>query len=165
MLCGMRRILVLLVLLAIAASTGAFAQTGSAALGVGAGFVVPPPAVDGGRDPAFAWGFHVNIPILSTLHLSPSSEIYRSGDTYATDNALSFKFMIPLSGWSPYFGVAPGLTAWGGDVSTHVGALGGVTVPLVSNLGAYAQYKYKVLFRDATNTRYSHVSAGLIFSF
>ncbi len=165
MLWRMKRILVLVAVLTAIASAGSFAQSGSVALGVGAGFVVPPPAVDGGRDPAFAWGFHVNIPILSTLHLSPSSEIYRSGDTYATDNALSFKFMIPLSGWSIYFGVAPGLTAWGGDVSPHVGALGGVTAPLVSNIGGYAQYKYKVLFRDGTNTRYSHASAGLIFSF
>lgn len=165
MLYGMRRILVLVVVLATIVSGGVFAQSGSVALGVGAGFVVPSPSVDGARDPSFAWGFHVNIPILSTLHLSPSSEIYRSGDAYATDNALSFKFMIPLSGWSIYFGVAPGLTAWDENVSPHVGALGGVTLPLVSNIGGYAQYNYKVLFRDATNTRYSHVSAGLIFSF
>lgn len=157
--------MVLIVVLTALASAGVFAQSGSVALGVGAGLVVPPPAVDGSRAPSFAWGFHVNIPVLSTLHLSPSSEIYRSGDAYATDNALSFKFMIPLSGWSVYFGVAPGVTAWGDSVSAHVGALGGVTLPLVSNIGGYAQYKYKVLFRDATNTRYSHVSAGLIFSF
>ena len=161
----MRRFLVLIAVLTTIVSVGALAQSGSVALGVGAGFVVPPPAVDGGREPAFAWGFHVNIPVLRTLHLSPSSEIYRSGGTYATDNALSFKFMIPLSGWSVYLGVAPGLTAWGDAVSPHVGALGGVTVPLVSNIGGYVQYKYKVLFQDASNTRYSHASAGLIFSF
>lgn len=134
-------------------------------LGVGAGLVVPPPEPDGTRSPSFAWGFHVNIPIISTLHLAPSSEIYRDGSTWATDNALAFKFIIPLRAAAVYFGVAPGLTAAGSSVAPHVGALGGVTVPVISNIGAFAQYKYKVLFQDGSNAGFSHLSLGLIFSF
>ena len=157
--------LLLVAILILAVPALAAAQTGPVSLGVGAGAVVPAPEEDGTTDVAFAWGFHVNIPIITSLHLSPSSLVYRNGEFYATDTALAFKFIIPLRTWSLYFGVAPGLTAAGTRTSAHVGALGGATVALVSNISGFAEYKYKVLFRDAANVGFSHLTAGLVFSF
>lgn len=161
----MKRMAILTVLFLVLFVASAAAQSGSVALGVGAGAVVPTRSDDGSWDTSFAWGFHVNIPILNTLHLSPSSELYQIDGVYATDVALAFKFMIPLRLSALYLGVAPGLTAAGSTTSAHVGVLGGFTIGLVSNISGFAQYKYKVLFYDDTNTRMSHVAAGLLFSF
>ncbi len=161
----MKRMAVLTVLLLVAGAGSVAAQAGSVALGVGAGVAVPARSVDGSRDTSFAWGFHVNIPILNTLHLSPSSELYQMDGVYATDVALAFKFMVPLRLSALYFGVAPGLTASGSGTTAHVGVLGGFTIRVLSNISGFAQYKYKVLFYDDTNTRVSHVAAGLLFSF
>lgn len=157
--------LVLAIIFIIVVPALAAAQMGPVSLGVGAGVVVPAASDDGTSDVAFAWGFHVNIPIITSLHLSPSSLIYRSEGVYATDTALAFKFIIPLRVWSLYFGVAPGLTAAGTRTSVHAGALGGATVALVSNISGFAEYKYKVLFRDTANSGFSHLTAGLVFSF
>jgi len=157
--------MVLTAVLVLAVPAIASAQTGPVSLGVGAGAVVPGVSDDGTTDVAFAWGFHVNIPIITLLHLSPSSLVYRNDGVYATDTALAFKFIIPLRTWSLFFGVAPGLTAAGTSTSAHVGALGGATVALVSNISGFAEYKYKVLFRDTPNSGFSHLTAGLVFSF
>ncbi len=165
MLNRMKRIAVLTVVLMVMLGASAAGQARSVALGVGAGAVIPARSDVGTRDTSFAWGFHVNIPILETLHLSPSSELYQTAGVYATDVALAFKFMVPLRPSALYFGVAPGLTAAGRDTAAHVGVLGGLSIPLLSNISGFAQYKYKVLFQDDTNTRMSHVTAGLLFSF
>lgn len=162
---GMKRMAVLTVLLLVVFAGSVAAQAGSVALGVGAGVAVPARSGDGSRDASFAWGFHVNIPILNTLHLSPSSELYQTDGVYATDIALAFKFMIPLRLSALYLGIAPGLTAAGSTTSAHVGALGGLAFRIVSNISGFAQYKYKVLFYDDTNARMSHLTAGLLFSF
>lgn len=157
----MRRILVVAFVLALIAPAALVAQTGPVSLGVGAGLVVPHTA----DEPSFAWGFHVNIPILNTLHLTPASEIYRAGDTFATDNTLAFKFMIPLRGLAPYFGIVPGLTAAGTEIAPHVGGLVGANFPLISNLGAFVQYKYKVVLEGESTTSYSHLGVGALFAF
>lgn len=165
MLARMKPVLVLAIILIVSAPALVSAQSGPVSLGVGVGAVVPAASEDGTSDVAFAWGFHVNIPIITSLHLSPSSLVYRDGKDYATDTALAFKFIIPLRTWSLYFGVAPGLTAAGPSTSAHVGALGGATVAVVSNISGFAEYKYKVLFRESANFGFSHLTAGLVFSF
>ncbi|MFW6313064.1 MAG: hypothetical protein ACOC2N_04185 [Spirochaetota bacterium] len=157
--------LVLAIVFIVAVPALAFAQAGPVSLGVGAGAVVPAPADDGTSDVAVAWGFHVNIPIITSLHLSPSSLVYRNDGVYATDTSLAFKFIIPLRAWALYFGAAPGLTAAGTRTSAHVGALGGATLALVSNISGFAEYKYKVVFRDTVSSGFSHLTAGLVFSF
>ena len=159
----MKRSLLLAVFVIIAA-TAAGARPQSVSLGVGAGVAATHPA-DAPADVSFAWGFSVNIPILNTLHLSPSSEVYRDAGVYATDIAIAFRFVVPLRTADLYVGVAPGLTASGTTTTPHVGALGGVVLPLISNVSWFAQYKYKVIFTGATNARVSHASAGLLFSF
>ncbi|TVQ25730.1 MAG: hypothetical protein EA382_06595 [Spirochaetaceae bacterium] len=159
----MRRLLAVAVFVIIG-TTAVTARPQSVSLGVGAG-VAAMHRVDQPADVSFAWGFAVNIPVISTLHLSPSSEIYRDAGVYATDIALAFRFVVPLRTADLYVGVAPGLTASGTTTAPHVGALGGVVLPLISNVSWFAQYKYKVVFAGATNSRFSHANAGLLFSF
>lgn len=165
MLSPMKRTLILMVALTLLLSAVAPAQSESVALGVGGGTAARGPDAAGLTDFAFAWGFYVNIPILPTFHITPSSELYQIDGTYATDVALGFRFAVPMGSTGLYFGVSPGLTASGTETSPHVGALGGVTFPLISNIRGFAQYKYNVLFRGQSNIRYSHLTAGLLFAF
>ena len=165
MLSSMKRCLMVLLTVSLAGSAMAFAQTGPVELGVGGGVAVPVRSDGGPWETTLTWGFHVNIPIIPTLHISPSSEIYRADGIYATDVALGFKLLIPLRALDIFIGVAPGLTAAGSEISANAGILGGVTVPLVSNVGGFVQYRYKVLFRDGTGARFSHLTAGLLFAF
>ena len=121
------------------------------------------PTADGKS--SFNWGFYVNIPIISTLHLTPSSELYKFDDQNATDMALAFKFIVPLSRLDLYAGFVPGLTAVSKVVAPHVGILAGVAMPLISNLELFAQGKYNWLFRGDENLRVLHLNAGVLFNF
>ena len=161
----MKRTLVLAIVLLAMLPALAAAQSESVALGVSSGVSAQGPDTDGLSDFAFAWGFYVNIPILPTFHITPFSELYRITGTYATDIGIGFRFAVPMGDTELYFGVSPGLTASGEQTSPHVGALGGVTFPLISNIRGFAQYKYNVLFQDSVNQRYSHLTAGLLFAF
>jgi hypothetical protein len=115
--------------------------------------------------PSLNWGFYVNIPIISTLHLTPSSELYKFDSQSATDMSLAFKFIVPLSRFDLYAGFVPGLTAVGSVVAPHVGILGGFAMPLVSNLDLFVQGKYKWVFQGAENLRVFHMNAGVLFNF
>ncbi len=135
-------------------------------LGVGAGMTLPTRESGAQEwDAAFNWGFYVNIPLLATFHLSPSAELYKLDGAYATDIALAFKFMVPLNNLAVYAGFVPGLTASGTTTNAHVGVLGGLSFDLVSNLGAFAQLKYKNLFADERNVRVFHLNGGVLFTF
>jgi len=114
---------------------------------------------------SFNWGFYVNIPIISTLQLTPSSELYKFGDQNATDMALAFKFIVPLSRFDLYAGFVPGLTAVSDVVAPHVGILAGFAMTLVSNLDLFVQGKYKWLFQGEDNIRVLHLNAGVLFNF
>ena len=137
----------------------------SVTLGAGGGIAVPGRTHGGISETSFAWGFHVNIPVLDTIRITPSSEIYRITDVYATDLALAFHYVIPFEIFEIYFGVAPGLTAWGTSTSPHVGGLLGFSIPILDDIGGFAQFRYKVLFPAETAVHVSHILTGLTFSF
>lgn len=116
-------------------------------------------------DGSFNWGFYVNIPLAWTFHISPSAELYKFNNINATDVSLAFKFMIPMDVLDIYLGVSPGLTTAGNDTLAHVGALGGVSFNLVSNLGFFFETKYKILFEGDYNLRVLHLNVGVLFHF
>ena len=49
-----------------------------------------------GGSTSFNWGFYVDMPLLDTFHITPSSELYRLQDQNATDIDLAFKFIVPF---------------------------------------------------------------------
>ena len=145
------------------------AQSGPIGLGIALGAAFP-----AGSTPAipstdwrgsFNWGFYVNIPLIYTFHLTPSAELYKLAEQNATDMAIAFKFIVPLSRFDLYAGAVPGLTAVGDVTAAHVGVLAGTSFRLVSNLDVFVQGKYKWVFQGEQNIRVLHVNAGLLFNF
>ncbi len=118
-----------------------------------------------GGSMSFNWGFYVDIPLLYTFHITPSSELYRLADQNATDIDLAFKFIVPLSSFAIYAGIVPGLTAVSNVLDPHIGVLGGATFQLVSNLDVFLQGKYNVVFDGGQNLQIFHVNAGILFKF
>ena len=167
----MRRIILPVLLLGLLAATAAPAQSPNGPVGLGAvaglafpsGSTVEVPSTDGKT--SFNWGFFVNIPVLSTLHLTPSAELYRLGGVNATDLSLAFKLIVPLQRFDLYAGLVPGLTAVSEVTVPHVGLLGGVSFPLVGNLDLYLQAKYNWIFQGGENLRVLHANTGILFIF
>ncbi len=150
--------------------TGALAAAQSGAgLGVAVGTTFPQNSTDDVSfddwQPSFDWGFYVDLPLLSTFHITPSAELYKFGDENATDMALAFKFIVPLSHLDFYAGFVPGLTATGSTTSIHIGVLAGAAFVLVSNLDWFVQGKYTFVFEGDENIRVLHLNAGLLFRF
>lgn len=164
-----RRVATLVTILVVLFPLAALGQSGSVGLGVSVGAAFPQgdTAEISSTDwqPSFNWGFYVNIPIISTFHLTPSSELYKFDSQNATDMTLAFKFIVPLSRFDLYAGFVPGFTAVGTVVAPHVGMLAGFAMPLVSNLDLFVQGKYKWVFQGAENLRVFHVNAGVLFNF
>ena len=100
-----------------------------------------------GGSMSFNWGFYVDIPLLYTFHITPSSELYKLQDQNATDIDLAFKFIVPLSTLAVYAGWFRGSTAVTNVLDPHVGVLGGATFQLVSNLDVFLQGKVQHRFR------------------
>ena len=159
----------LVVLFLLAAPPAVEAQSGSIGLGVALGAAFPAgstpaiPSTDGRG--SFNWGFYVNIPLIYTFHLTPTAELYKLAGQNATDMAIAFKFIVPLSRLDLYAGLVPGLSAVGDVTAAHVGVLGGASFPLVSNLDLFVQGKYKWLFQGERNIRVLHANAGILFNF
>lgn len=152
------------------ASAPALAQSssGSVGLGVAAGLAFPgggTPGIASDGQPSFDWGFYVNIPLISTFHLTPSAELYRFGDQNATDICLAFKFMIPLSRFDLYLGVTPGLTATGAVTAGNVGLLAGGAFWLAGNLDLFVQARYQWVFEGGGSLGVLHLNAGVLFVF
>lgn len=118
-----------------------------------------------GGSVSFNWGFYVDIPLLYTFHVTPSSELYRLQGGNATDIDLAFKFIVPLTGMEIFAGIVPGLTAVTTVLDPHIGVLGGVTLRLISNLNVFFQAKYNILFDSGQNLHVFHANAGLLFKF
>ena len=114
---------------------------------------------------SFNWGFYVNIPLIHTFHLTPSSELYQFEDQKATDIALAFKFIVPISSFSLYVGFVPGLTAVSDVIAPHIGVLGGASLNVISNIDLFIQAKYKFLFEAENNIRVLHLNGGILFNF
>ena len=142
---------------------------GSVGLGVSFGATMAegstPAIPNPGGSVAFNWGFFVDIPLISTFHITPSSELYRLSGGNATDVDLAFKFIVPLSGMEIFAGVVPGLTAISTALDPHIGVLGGVSLKLISNLDVFAQAKYNILFDGGQYMHMFHLNGGLLFKF
>ena len=163
--------LILLVVLALSVTISLSADPSATSVGLGfsvgaafpTGSTVNIPSTDG--QPSFNWGFYVNIPLVSTFHITPSSELYKFNTQNATDVDLAFKFIVPLGSFDVYAGVSPGLTTVADVLAPHVGILGGAAFRLISNLDAFIQAKYSVLFEGSRNMAIFHLNAGILFAF
>ena len=155
--------------LSLAATPHAQAQADSIGLGIALGAAFPAgstPAISSGSGSvSFNWGFYVNIPLIYTFHITPSAELYKFDAQNATDMAIAFKFIVPLSRFDLYAGAVPGLTAVGDIIAAHVGVLAGSSFQLVSNLDVFVQGKYKWVFQGEQNVRVLHANAGILFNF
>jgi hypothetical protein len=145
------------------------AQSGPIGLGIAVGVAFPAGSTPGipssDWSASFNWGFYVNIPLIYSFHLTPSAELYKFADQNATDMAIAFKFIVPLSRFDLYAGAVPGLTAVGDVTAAHVGVLAGTSFRLTSNLDVFVQGKYKWVFQGEQNIRVLHANAGLLFNF
>ena len=148
---------------------GAQASGDSVGLGVALGVAFPSGSTariaTANGEASLDWGFYVNIPLLYTFHLTPSAELYKLGAQNATDVDLAFKFILPLSRFGLYGGVAPGLTTTGAVTAMHIGLLAGASFNLVSNLDVFLQGKYQWVFEGYQNLRVLHLNAGILFNF
>ena len=164
-----RWVMLMVVLCALAGAGSVFADATSVGLGLSAGVAFPqgdtPSIASTDWQPSFNWGFYVNIPLISTFHITPSSELYRFNNQNATDIDIAFKFIVPLGMFDIYAGVATGLTAIQNILPPHVAVLGGAAFRLVSNLDFFTQVKYTVLFQGSQNMSILHVTAGILFAF
>jgi hypothetical protein len=166
---GLHLLLAAIVLGAFACAPVSAQTEGSVGLGVSFGATFAEgstPAISNpGGTVAFNWGFYVDIPLISTFHVTPSSELYRLSGGNATDIDLAFKFIVPLSGMEFFAGIVPGLTAVSTALDPHIGVLGGVSLKLISNLDVFAQAKYNILFDGGENMHLFHLNGGLLFKF
>ncbi len=167
----MRRFVLPVLLLGLLVAAAAPAQSTADSVGLGAivGLAFPQgstaaiPSID--WQTSFNWGFFVNIPIISTLHLTPSAELYRLEGANATDFALAFKLIVPLPRCDLYAGLVPGLTAVSDVTAPHVGLLAGASLRLAGNLDFFLQAKYAWLFEGGENLRVLHANTGILFLF
>jgi hypothetical protein len=160
-----------------ALSSSAFAQARGVGLGVGAGVAVPSASGSDLVHPdfkaGFNWGFFVDIPLLYTFHITPSTLVYKMVDntgaatTQATDVSLNFKFIIPIGIIEPFAGVTAGLTSTN-HIDPHAGLLAGVGVGILPNLEIFAQVNYKFIIRDndvGGNVKNLQIWAGPLYKF
>lgn len=137
------------------------------ALGVGAGLDVPDGREGIDFDLGYNWGFFVDIPLISTFHITPSTLVRKINGVYDTDVGLAFKFVVPLGVIEPYGAVLAGLTAGGGHLNPHLGLAGGANFWLIANLGVFAQLNYKLILYDdpVGNVRDLQIYVGPVFQF
>jgi len=158
----------LVCVLVLSAACPIAAQASGVGLGVslGAAFPTSVPVDITGADAgaSFNWGFYVNIPLIYSFHLTPSSELYKFGTENVTDFDIAFKFIVPLESFNIYAGFSPGLTAASNLLAVHVGVVGGGAIRLVSNLDAFLQVKYVWLFLPSGNNGVVHANAGIILN-
>jgi hypothetical protein len=147
-----------LLLLAAALPVAAQSSANSVGLGASVGLAFPQgsttdiPSTD--WKTSLNWGFYVNIPIISTLHLTPSAELYRFDGANATDISLAFKFIVPLSRFDLYVGLVPGLTAVDDVLPVNLGVM-----------DLFVQGKYAWVFQGGDNLRVLHLNTGILFVF
>jgi hypothetical protein len=155
--------------LALALSVSAVAAAQPVGLGVGAGIALPhgeaTELVSESLEASFAWGYYVNIPLVSTFHVVPSTTLYLLNGENATDLDLAFKFIIPLGDLSLYAGLSPGLTTVSETTAPHLGILGGTSFRLLSNVDLFVDGVYSFLFAEAGSARVFRISAGALFRF
>jgi hypothetical protein len=159
------------VLLVLSAILPAAAQSSADSVGLGVAVGLAFPQGDTPRVDSTDWktsfngGFYVNIPLISTFHLTPASELYHLDEGNATDFVLAFKFIVPLARFDLYAGLVPGLTAVADLIAPNVGLLAGGSFPLVGNLDLFVQGRYTWIFQGGENLRVLHLDTGILFVF
>lgn len=165
----MRRLLTSLAFLSAVALTAGPAEAVPRGVGLGLGLGAALPHDGHGFDPALSWGFYVDIPLISTFHITPSTLVYtlkRPGQDgiSATDVSLNFKFMVPLGPLELFAGLTAGLTSTQ-DLDPHVGGLAGAQFRVLPNVDVFAQANYRVILIGDRNIRDLMIYAGPIFRF
>ncbi len=136
-----------------------------------------------------SYGFYVDIPVISTFHISPQTILYRldykGGDNKSawdsdaeppdnagiTDISINFKFVIPLPGWKIFIaalmGVSNGHFIEDDQVQFHAGGSFGFSYRVISNLDLLlmGQYKYLVDGDQGGGLHMVHGMGGLQFNF
>lgn len=116
-----------------------------------------------------AWGFFVDIPLLSTFYITPAAMLYEidmgDGKVSATDVDLNFKFIVPIGPLRIGGGVLGGLTTGLGDYRAHYGISGYGAFNAVANLDFFVLAQYKRLVDPSLPVDDLHGFAGAMFRF
>ena len=162
--------------------TSAQAQAQSSKRGVGlaaaVGVAVPHGDENFSFDPFVNWGFYVDIPLISTFHITPSTLLYGhkpKGDNtqtqQRTDVSLTFKFVIPLGWLELWAGLTGGITT-SDTFAPHVGGEVGASFNLIGNLSVFVNGSYRWVLNGGTeimgnrsDVRDIHIFAGPMFHF
>jgi hypothetical protein len=122
-----------------------------------------------------SWGFYVDIPIISTFHISPATTLYRLnsdnvGNNGITDLSLNFKFVIPLKMWHIYvaalMGISNGKFINDDFIQMHVGGNLGFAYRVISNIDITAMCQYKLIIDgDQGNVNMMQAMGGMQFNF
>lgn len=120
-------------------------------------------------DPAFAWGFFVDLPLIAHFYVTPSAVLYQldpkeGGGTSAADVSMSFKFGLPIDVVELYAAITTGLTS-ADQVDLHFGGQAGASFRLLDNLDVFAQVDYRVILADIGNVQDLKVFVGPSFRF
>lgn len=173
---SLRKLSMLIAVLAslLLATPRAHANASGVGLGVAGGLAYIPTNVRHGQltqqvGTGYSWGFFVDIPLLETFYISPSTILYEldlgNGKNPATDIDLAFKFIVPVGALHLSVGGLGGLTEEELQYDWHLGALAYVGLNLVANLDVFVQAQYKKIFRDAGNLDDVHGFLGAMFRF
>ncbi len=118
---------------------------------------------------SFAWGFFVDVPLTDTFYVAPTTTLYQMdfGDGYqpVTDVDLAFKFIAPLGSLHAGAGVLGGLTSVEKQYMGHAGVLTHLSLRVLPNVDAFAQFQYKRIFRELQALDHLHGYAGVMFRF
>ena len=153
----------------LSASTS-FAHGRKVGLGVAVGGTYSPTELQQGEiGSSPSLGFFVDIPLLETFYISPSTTLRRAnlgkGEDPATDIDLNFKIIVPLGRLSVGAGVLGGITA-ADSFYGHYGALGYISFNGLSNLEVFALAQFKQLMHDSGKPVTDiHAYAGGMFRF
>jgi hypothetical protein len=161
---------------AVTLPTLARASPEGVGLGVAAGMAYSDSQPDPDRDDVigarFAWGFFVDIPLLETFYITPSTMLYEidaygEGSTPVTDVDISFKFIVPTSAMSFGAGLTAGLSVGiEPEYVPHWGLLGYVSFNMVANLDGFVLVQYKHLMPEENDDIDDlHAFAGMMFHF
>ena len=131
-----------------------------------------------------AWGFQVDIPVISVFYITPQAQLYRlvqkkfdpktnrvSYDaTGVTDLSTNFKFIVPVNQWRLYFAAVMGLSNGRFDkndpIVPHMGFQFGFGYRVFSNVDFFAQGQYRLLINASEgNLNMIQAIGGFSYSF
>jgi len=112
-----------------------------------------------------AWGFFVDIPLLPTFYIAPSTTLYQvnlgNGKKPVTDLDMAFKFIVPFTIFKAGAGVLVGTTTTEANYKGHYGALGFFSASLLPNLEAFGMVQYKRWMSDPAMDNVQVLAGGM----